>query len=72
MREEIKKTNFGTASEPETFVCDNCGGTFPKEWSDEEAEKESQKIFGKIEPEEQATVCDDCFKEIVADYSKMN
>lgn len=47
-----------------TFTCDRCGGTFPKAWSDDEAEAESRELFGEIEPTERAVICDDCFKAV--------
>lgn len=49
-----------------TFVCDSCGGTFDCEWSDEEAMKESEEIFGKLPKKDLAQICDDCFSEMTA------
>jgi len=53
----------------ESYTCERCGGTFTKGWSDEEAAAEAQDLFpaGHIAaPEDQATVCDPCFREIMA------
>jgi nitrate/TMAO reductase-like tetraheme cytochrome c subunit len=46
----------------DTFTCDACHRTFPKDISDEEAMAEATAIFGEIPPEERAVVCDDCWK----------
>ena len=51
----------------ENFTCDVCKKTYPKGWTDEEAAKEAQELWGaKIEasfvkPEDFAVICDDCF-----------
>ena len=29
----------------ESYTCENCGGTFRKAWSDEEAQAESESLF---------------------------
>ena len=53
----------------ESYTCERCGGTFKKGWSDEEAIAEATALFpaGHIAaPEDQATVCDPCFQEIMA------
>ena len=56
-----------TGPVPETFVCAACHGTFPKGWSDEEALAESVDVFGVALPaEDQAVVCDDCYKQMMA------
>jgi hypothetical protein len=53
-------------SSEERFTCQNCGGTFTKVWSDEEAAAESLEIFGPIPSEAQATICDGCFRHMIA------
>jgi hypothetical protein len=46
----------------ETFTCASCGGTFEKEWSDEEAQAEYERNIpledrgGPID-----VVCDECY-----------
>lgn len=53
----------------ESYTCERCGGTFTKGWSDEEALTEAQDLFPAAhiaEPADQATVCDPCFREIMA------
>lgn len=44
------------------FFCDCCFKFFPNE----EKLEEKQKIFGDMDLKNMATVCDDCFKEIMA------
>lgn len=46
------------------FKCEMCGGIFDKERSDEETQAEAQELWNidKLPEEEQAIVCDDCFK----------
>ena len=44
--------------------CDRCGTLMLEEedWSNEEAEAESEKLFGPLKPdEERATLCEDCY-----------
>lgn len=51
-----------------TFACDNCGETFDKGCSDEEAEAEAQELFPGIDTGnsfEAGIVCDDCFNRIM-------
>lgn len=48
------------------YTCDNCGRTFEKTWSDDDALAEATELFGEIPPEERAIVCDDCWREIMA------
>lgn len=49
----------------DTFTCDCCKKTFPKERSDAEAEAEAERIFGVKDASsdpDMAVVCDDCWK----------
>lgn len=52
----------------ETFTCGNCGGTFVKGWSDEEAAEEyAVNMPGETkDPAEQAYLCDDCYPRLLA------
>ena len=52
--------------EQATFTCEQCGGTFPKAWTDEEQAAEYAELFPaeKAAGEETAVVCDDCWREI--------
>ena len=52
------------------YVCGNCGGTFEKTCSDEEALAEARSTWkpgsdGDIDQGEQVTVCDDCWRQIM-------
>lgn len=51
---------------PETFTCANCGQTFDKGRSDEEAMAESVAGFGEYDPDDLCVVCDDCYQAIMA------
>ena len=50
----------------EPYTCENCGGTFKKGWSDEEAMAEPEALFPPQDLEETGIVCDDCFHMIMA------
>lgn len=43
-----------------TFVCNACGGTFEKAWSEDEALAEMRARFGDIPEMKRAIVCADC------------
>ena len=50
------------------YQCARCGEVYEKGWTDEEADAEATKIFGKHPDQwkdEKAVICDDCFKEVV-------
>lgn len=47
-------------SEPGTFTCADCGGTWEKAWSDEQADEE-RKENGWGDVVDVVLVCDDCF-----------
>jgi hypothetical protein len=58
---------MGEAMKPETFVCEQCGGTFPM-GDDEEAQAESVENFGvRGDAPGMAIVCDDCYNQIMAE-----
>lgn len=46
------------------YRCAACGDIFLSSWSDEEADAESELLFGPLPPEERAVVCEDCFRAI--------
>jgi len=51
-----------------TYECKNCGKDFESDWSDEEAIKESEDLFGVKNANENhdiVIVCDDCFKKLM-------
>lgn len=41
-----------------------CGGTFESGWTDEEAQKEAEAVFGIIPKAEQQVVCDECYQQL--------
>jgi hypothetical protein len=47
-----------------SFTCEQCRGTFPKAWSDEERDAEA-KANG-FDLDDAIIVCDDCYKAIMA------
>jgi len=51
-----------------TFTCAICGETFEKGWMDEEAAAEAEKVFG-AHLDDDAVVCDDCFKQFMSQFS---
>ena len=44
-----------------TFTCAQCGVTYEKAWTDEEAAAEGAEVFGQV-IEDPAVVCTDCYK----------
>lgn len=54
-----------------TFKCEHCGGVFEKEWSDEEAKAEHDKLFPGHSIETAALICDDCFIEFNKDLPRI-
>jgi predicted RNA-binding Zn-ribbon protein involved in translation (DUF1610 family) len=51
----------------ESYTCERCGETFTKGWSDEEAAAEARDLFPAAHlAVSQATVCDGCYREIMA------
>ena len=52
-----------------TYTCEACGETYEKSWSDAEANKEAQQIFGTVNASEDlennAIICDICFKKLL-------
>lgn len=47
------------------FRCEMCGGIFGKGWSLEEQAEEFKINFGIEVREEDAEICDDCYKKII-------
>jgi hypothetical protein len=51
------------SGEKDEFSCEMCGGTFPKAWSDEEAEAEYVRLFGgDPKKDDVAVICEVCFR----------
>jgi len=53
-----------TKPKTESFVCDQCGGVFPKVISDDEAMAEAIEEFGEEAMNNAAVVCSDCYEEL--------
>lgn len=48
----------------DTFTCAHCGGTFPKAWTDEEAQAEADNQWADElgAGMDMAVICDDCYQ----------
>jgi hypothetical protein len=54
-------------TEPATFTCETCGGTFLAIRPDDEAQAEAVHTFGvRGDAPGMAVVCDDCYREFMA------
>lgn len=53
----------------ETYRCENCGVTFEKGWTDEEADEERRVNWPDFTPEECSIVCHDCYKKFMEWYN---
>jgi hypothetical protein len=45
------------------YICEHCQEPFEYVNSDEEALASSESLFGPIDPNDRAIICDDCFRE---------
>ena len=52
------------------FQCQACGETFEKGCTDEQAFTEMKKEFGDIPEENQAVICEKCYKEFMKWYNE--
>lgn len=51
----------------EPYTCDHCGGSFEKVRSDEEAMAEAESLWTpETMADDQAIICDPCFREFIA------
>jgi rubredoxin len=51
---------------PDRYTCEECGETYDKSWSDEEAAAEAVENFGDLPNHtNMAIVCDDCFNRLM-------
>lgn len=56
----------------EPYTCERCGGRFEKVWSDEEAMAEAEALWTSVTmADEQAVVCDGCFREFM-EWAQVN
>ena len=53
------------------YTCQGCGRSFVSEWTEEEKMQEMRDLWGNLPPEEQATVCDDCFQRLLTETGRM-
>ena len=52
----------------DTFTCPSCNRTFDKVDTDEDVAEEAQLMWGDQGPDELVTVCDECFKAVMAHF----
>ena len=55
-----------TELEPDEYRCEICGGIFKKGWSDEDAIAEQKRNFNEAPAEDDAILCDDCYKQFIS------
>ena len=54
-----------------TYTCACCHETYEKACSDEEAAAEARELFSPAELEAVEVVCDDCWRQIMADVPRI-
>jgi len=57
----------------DTFICDHCGKTYPRDTSDAAEAAvlaEAEKRFGHLPPEGRAVVCNSCYAKFIADLDR--
>jgi hypothetical protein len=45
------------------FTCEHCGGTFIKDWSEDEAVAEKDRDYPGVALKDCGVICDDCYQE---------
>ena len=64
---------IGFASEPTIpanfYQCAQCGKVFEKARSDDDALEDSRRKWGEIPAAEQAVICDDCYRVLMANFN---
>ena len=60
-----------TVAEPteDQYICAQCHKVFDKARSDDDALADARAMFGEIPPQEQATICDDCHRILMARFN---
>lgn len=53
------------------FTCGRCRGTFPKAWSDAEAEQERKRLYPWLLDEDAEVVCDDCWRDLGKEHPEI-
>lgn len=65
--DDIARKVLADNRDGDTFLCAQCGGTFPKGWSDDEAIAEAtDNGFDLADPDDLVVVCDDCYEKMSA------
>lgn len=52
---------------PDEFRCAQCGEVFKRGRSEEEAREEARSLWGNLQPEQEAVVCDTCFRRLTGE-----
>lgn len=52
-----------------TYICDACRKEFDSDWSDEEAMKEANELWGDLLGKDPAIICDDCFQKGIVKFN---
>lgn len=55
-----------TELKPGEFKCEQCDGIFKKGWSEEEAIDEQRRNFNEEPKDDDAILCDDCYRAFMA------
>ena len=55
-------------SSPPQYTCPSCNRTFDKVDTDDDVKEEAQLMWGDVSPDQLVTVCDDCFKAVMAQF----
>lgn len=48
------------------FTCEHCGGTFEKEWTDDEAQAEADDLWGSALGDDPAVISENGFQSMIA------
>ena len=52
----------------DTYICPACNRTFDKVDTNDDVKAEAEMMWGDIDPDQLVTVCDDCFKTVMAQF----
>ena len=55
----------------DTYTCPACNRTFDKVDTDEDLKTEAELMWGDAEPDQLVTVCDDCFRAVMAQFGML-
>jgi hypothetical protein len=51
------------------YTCELCGGEFESEWTKEEREAEARSSFPGLRKEDEAVVCDVCYRKVMEGHT---